>query len=551
MGSTRLRSWSLVAAGLVAGFSISMGVTAFASREARGPIPLEEIREFTDVFSAIKANYVEPIEDKKLMQEAISGMLSGLDPHSAFLDGEAFRDLNITTQGEFGGLGIEVGIEDGAIKVIAPIDDTPAARAGIRAGDYIIKIDDKVTRGMNLNDAVKLMRGRPQTSLTLGIARKGEAAPLEVKIVRDIIKVQSVKAKMLEPGYGYVRITQFQERTTEDLAKRLAELYKDGPLQGLVLDLRNDPGGVLNGAVGVAAAFLPPGATVVTTEGRTEDAHRKFLAQASDYVHGGSEDPLKGLPRAVKDVKMVVLVNGASASASEIVAGALQDLHRAKLMGGRTFGKGSVQSVIYIRTDREHPAAIKLTTARYFTPSGRSIQAEGIEPELLVDDTAEGNFAGFSVRESELARHLENKDKPEGDKAADGKGATDKAGEGKPGAKGDKGAADGKDAKDGKDEKTATVKPPKRYEFGSPEDFQLRQAMSFLKGGPVELSKEPPAKLAAAGKDAHPAKADVPSDVVKAPGTPAAVPPATPAAPASPASPAAPATPKPGATPGK
>jgi carboxyl-terminal processing protease len=463
--SGRLRSWGLIGIGLIAGVSISYGVTAYAFRDSRA-IPIEELREFTDVFGAIKANYVEQVEDKKLLQEAISGMLAGLDPHSAFLDGDAYRDLQIGTQGEFGGLGIEVGSEDGAIKVIAPIDDTPAARAGIRAGDVIIKIDEKFTRGMNLSDAIKLMRGKPQTPITLTLARKGEAQPIEIKIIRDIIRVQSVKSHMIEPGYGFVRVTQFQDRTTEDLVKQINQLYKAGPLKGLVLDLRNDPGGVLNGAVGVAAVFLQRDAVVVSTEGRTEDAHRRFVAAPSDYLRGSGDDPLTHLPPEIKTVPMVILVNGASASASEIVAGALQDHKRAKLIGTQTFGKGSVQSVIQIRNDRENPAAIKLTTARYYTPSGRSIQAQGIIPDLQVDDTAEGNFAGLSVREADLAHHLVNTSGAAGEKAS-----TEKA------------------------EKAAVEAEPHapasahRYEFGSAEDFQVHQAMNFFKGLPVETAK--------------------------------------------------------------
>jgi len=473
--SGRLRSWGLIGVGLIAGVSITYGVTAYASRDARSPIPLEEIREFTDVFGAIKANYVEPVEDKKLMQEAITGMLAGLDPHSAFLDGDAYRDLQTTTQGEFGGLGIEVGAEEGAIKVIAPIDDTPAARAGIRAGDLIIKIDDKFTRGMSLTDAIKLMRGRPQTPISLTLARKGEGLPIEVKIIRDVIRVQSVKAHQIEPGYGFIRISQFQDRTTEDLVKKLADLYKDGPLKGLVLDLRNDPGGVLNGAVGVSAVFLPKDATVVSTEGRTEDAHRNFAANATDYLRGGGEDPLAQLPAAVKTVPMVVLVNGASASASEIVAGALQDHKRAELIGTQTFGKGSVQTVIQIRNDRENPAAIKLTTARYFTPSGRSIQAQGITPDLAVEDTAEGNFAGLSVREADLANHLVNTTAPA--------------------------APDGSAAKNTAEPVEHAPLAAHRYEFGTTEDFQLQQAMNFLKGLPVVTAKAHD-KVAAADTDA-------------------------------------------------
>ncbi len=484
--SGRLRSWGLVGMGLIAGVSISYGVTAYAFRDTRSVIPIEEIREFTDVFGAIKANYVEPVEDKKLMQEAISGMLAGLDPHSAFLDGEAYRDLQIGTQGEFGGLGIEVGAEDGAIKVIAPIDDTPAARAGIHAGDIIIKIDDKFTRGMSLSDAIKLMRGKPQTPIVLTLARKGEALPLEIRIVRDIIRVASVKAHLIEPGYGFVRISQFQDRTTEDLVKQINELYKAGPLKGLVLDLRNDPGGVLNGAVGVSAVFLAPDTTVVTTDGRTEDAHRRFAAVPTDYLRGGIDDPLARLPAGIKSVPLVVLVNGASASASEIVAGALQDQKRARLIGTQTFGKGSVQSVIQIRNDRESPAAIKLTTARYFTPSGRSIQAQGIVPDLLVDDTAEGNFAGLSVREADLANHLSNPTNPAASAEVKA-GKTDKAA-GK--AKG-KGAADEAPA----DTSHAPLST-KRYEFGSADDYQLHQAMNFLKGLPVETAR-PHEKVAA------------------------------------------------------
>jgi len=472
--SGRLRSWGLIGIGLIAGVSISYGVTAYAFRDNRFPIPVEEIREFTDVFGAIKANYVEPVEDKKLMQEAISGMLAGLDPHSAFLDGDAYRDLQIGTQGEFGGLGIEVGSEDGAIKVIAPIDDTPAARAGIRAGDIIVKIDDKFTRGMSLADAIKLMRGKPQTPITLTLARKGESLPIEVKIIRDIIRVQSVKSHIIEPGYGFVRITQFQDRTTEDLVKQIVQMHKSGPLKGIVLDLRNDPGGVLNGAVGVAAVFLPRDALVVSTEGRTEDAHRRFVAAPADYLRGGGDDPLAHLPPEVKTVPLVILVNGASASASEIVAGALQDHKRAEVIGTQTFGKGSVQSVIQIRNDRDNPAAIKLTTARYFTPNGRSIQAQGIVPDLLVDDTAQGNYAGLNVREADLAHHLVNTSpNPTGEKETPEKAE--------------------KAAPETDLHAPATAR---HYEFGSDEDFQLRQAMNFFKGQPVETAK-PHDKVAA------------------------------------------------------
>jgi carboxyl-terminal processing protease len=482
--SGRLRNFGLIGVGAIAGVAISLAISAYAFRDMRGPIPLEEIRQFTDVFGAIKANYVDPVDDKKLIQEAISGMLTGLDPHSAFLDADAFKDLQVGTQGEFGGLGIEVGAEDGAVRVIAPIDDTPAARAGIKSGDLIIKIDDKLTRGMTLAEAVKLMRGKKGTSIVLTIARKGEPKPLEFKLVRDVIRVQSVRARMIEPGYGFIRISQFQERTVEDLARHINELYKNGPLKGLVLDLRNDPGGLLHAAVGVSAAFLPPRALVVSTDGRTEDARRRFIAAPEDYLRTRGDDVIAKLPREVKTVPMVVLVNNASASASEIVAGALQDHKRATVLGTQTFGKGSVQTIIPIRADRENPAAIKLTTARYYTPSGRSIQAKGIVPDLLVEDTPEGNFAGFSVREADLLRHLEDKSDTQ---------APAKPTQPAPGASTAPHGAP-----------SAAPAPARRYEFGSADDYQLKQAMNHLKGLPVEVAKT--RESVAAAKDAAPKK---------------------------------------------
>ncbi len=466
----RLRSVGLIGTGVIAGVLVSLGISAYAFRDNRGQIPLEEIRQFTEVFGAVKQNYVEPVDDKKLMQEAISGMLSGLDPHSAFLDADAFKDMQSSTQGEFGGLGIEVGAEDGVIKVIAPIDDTPAARAGVKAGDLIIKIDDKLTRGMTLPEAVKLMRGKPRTSITLSVARKGEDKPLEFKLMRDVIRVQSVRAKMIEPGYAFIRIAQFQERTVDDLVRQVGELYKQAPLKGLVLDLRNDPGGLLHSAVGVSAAFLPPRALVVSTDGRNEDSRRRFVASPEDYLRGRGEDVLQKLPPQIKSVPMVVLVNGASASASEIVAGALQDHKRASVIGTQTFGKGSVQTIIPLRLEGEGPAAIKLTTARYFTPNGRSIQAKGIVPDLAVEDTPEGNFSGFNVREADLMRHLEaSKAEDAARKATTPPGATTQPA-----------------PVDAPAEKAA---PTRRYEFGSTDDYQLQQALNALKGKPVETAK--------------------------------------------------------------
>ncbi|HPA90041.1 MAG TPA: S41 family peptidase [Quisquiliibacterium sp.] len=466
----KLKKFGLVSAGAVAGVLISLGITAVAQRDARSPLPLEELRQFSDVFGAIKANYVENVEDKKLITEAISGMLSGLDPHSAYLDADAFKELQVGTQGEFGGLGIEVGIEDGFIKVVSPIEDTPAARAGIKSGDLIIKIDEKPTKGLPLNEAVKLMRGKPKTQITLTISRKGENRPLVIPIMRDVIRVQSVKSKVLEPGYGYVRITQFQEHTVENLVRHVDTLYKQGgPLKGLVLDLRNDPGGLLHGAVGVSAAFLPPKVLVTSTDGRTEDAKRRYVASPEDYLRGTRDDYLQKLPGAVKSVPMVVLVNGGSASASEIVAGALQDHKRAVVMGTQTFGKGSVQSILPLTSN----SAIKLTTARYYTPAGRSIQAKGITPDFLVEETPEGDITQFRVREADLSRHLSN----------------DKDAEEKPRAPVPN-AADADKLKD-----------RKPIEFGSPDDYQLQQAMNHLKGKPVAVAKakEAPRAEAASG----------------------------------------------------
>ena len=466
----KLKKFGLVSAGAVAGVLISLGITAVAQRDARSPLPLEELRQFSDVFGAIKANYVENVEDKKLITEAISGMLSGLDPHSAYLDADAFKELQVGTQGEFGGLGIEVGIEDGFIKVVSPIEDTPAARAGIKSGDLIIKIDEKPTKGLPLNEAVKLMRGKPKTQIVLTISRKGENRPLVIQIMRDVIRVQSVKSKMLEPGYGYVRITQFQEHTVENLVRHVDTLYKQGgALKGLVLDLRNDPGGLLHGAVGVSAAFLPPKVLVTSTDGRTEDAKRRYVASPEDYLRGTRDDYLQKLPGAVKSVPMVVLVNGGSASASEIVAGALQDHKRAVVMGTQTFGKGSVQSILPLTSN----SAIKLTTARYYTPAGRSIQAKGITPDFLVEETPEGDITQFRVREADLSRHLSN----------------DKDAEEKPRAPVPN-AADADKLKD-----------RKPIEFGSPDDYQLQQAMNHLKGKPVAVAKakEAPRAEAASG----------------------------------------------------
>src|SRR5919197_2996075 len=379
----KLRSIGFILVGAVAGVLISLNFQAIADRASRAPLPIEELRAFTEVVDAIKKNYVEPVEDKKLFTEAINGMLTGLDPHSAYLDQEAFKELQVGTQGQFGGLGIEVGMEDGFVKVISPIEDTPAFKAGIKPNDLIVKLDDTPVKGMTLNDAVKRMRGKPNTQITLTISRKGESAPVIVTLTRAIIRVQSVKSKVIEPGYGWIRVSQFQEATTEHLVKHIDNLFKQGQIKGLVLDLRDDPGGLLHGAVAVSSAFLPAKSLIVSTDGRAEDAKKKFFATPEDYSRSSrSEDVLKTLPAAVKSVPMVVLVNGGSASASEIVAGALQDHKRAIVIGTQTFGKRSVQTIMPLGNS----TAIKLTTARYFTPSGRSIQALGVTPDMIVED---------------------------------------------------------------------------------------------------------------------------------------------------------------------
>jgi len=357
-------------------------------------IPLDEIRIFTEIFSKIKSDYVENIDDKVLLKNAIHGMLQGLDPHSVYLDKEAYKELQEGTSGEFGGLGIEVGYEDGFVKVISPIDDTPAQKAGIKAGDLIIRIDGKSAKGISLMDAVKMMRGKPGSEIELTIVREGEEKPFNVSIVRDVITIINVKTKIIEPGFGYVRISNFQIHTVKDLSKSLKNLEKENnnALRGLVLDLRNNPGGLLNAAVGVSDLFLNNG-LIVYTEGKIKDSNLKFNAKPNELL---------------KQIPIIVLVNGGSASASEIVAGALQDHKRAIIMGEKTFGKGSVQTILPMNDE----TALKLTTARYYTPSGRSIQASGIEPDMIVRNIQfniknDSNTSTGLIKEADLSGHLD------------------------------------------------------------------------------------------------------------------------------------------------
>ena len=465
----KLKQAGLLSAGLLGGILISLQFSVMAEKEARTSLPIEELRTLAEVFNAIKIGYVEPIEDKTLINNAISGMLSNLDPHSTYLDVDAYKDLQVSTQGEFGGLGIEVAMEDGLVKVVSPIEDTPADRAGVKTGDLIFKLDDTLVKGMTLSDAVKHMRGKPKTQIKLSILRKGESKTIELTLTREVIKVQSVKSKLVEAGYGYLRITSFQENTGASVVKHLNELYKPGPLKGLVLDLRNDPGGLLNAAVGVSAAFLPQKTLVVSTDGRTPDAKHKFFASPEDYVRSSKDDYIKNLPLEALKVPMIVLINGGSASASEIVAGALQDHKRAIILGTTSFGKGSVQTVIPLPGG----AAIKMTTSRYFTPSGNSIQAKGIAPDILVEENANGTSTA-RLHEADLEKHLDNP--TDKDASAPAKGAS-KAPAAKP------------KNNPGKDESEDPSEPPSR-ELASKKDYQLNQALNLLKGLQIMQSKQ-------------------------------------------------------------
>lgn len=458
---TKFEKFGLIAIGAILGVMLSLNYSAVADKDNKQQLPLDDLRAFAEVFGKVKSDYVEPVEDKKLISEAISGMLSGLDPHSSYLDADAFKDLQAGTQGEFGGLGIEVGMEDGFVKVVSPIEDTPAYKAGIKSGDLIIKLDETPVKGMSLNDAVKRMRGKPETSITLTVLRKGESKALTFTLVRAVIKTQSVKSKLSEPGYAYVRITQFQEHTGEDLAKAIKAMREQNkePFKGLILDLRNNPGGLLNAAVGISAAFLPKNELVVYTEGRTEDAKMRLTANAENYVKGGArEDYLRNLPAELKTVPMAVLINGGSASASEIVAGALQDHQRAVIMGTQSFGKGSVQTILPMNNG----TAIKLTTARYYTPKGRSIQARGIVPDILVEEaTLNTAELGVNLREADLTRHLTNPKDGEAPVVIEAPATPVPAKE---------------DGKDKADDKAAPLEP------GSKNDYQFNQALNLLKG---------------------------------------------------------------------
>jgi carboxyl-terminal processing protease len=464
--SQKLKIAGWISVGAFAGALTTVSLQTVA-RGSMAPLPLEELQQLSAVFGMVKTDYVEPVDERKLITDAISGMVSSLDPHSQYFDKKSFKEFREGTSGRFVGVGIEISQEDGLVKVVSPIEGSPAFRAGLKPNDLITKIDDTVVKGLTLSEAVKRMRGEPNTKVTLTIFRKDENRSFPVTITREEIRTQSVRGKVIEPGYAWIRLSQFQERTVDDFAKKVEEIYKAEPnLRGMVLDLRNDPGGLLDAAVAVSAAFLPENVTVVSTNGQL--AESKFVYKAApEFYQRRGVDPLRRLPAALKTVPLVVLVNEGSASASEIVAGALQDYKRGTILGSQTFGKGSVQTVRPLGPD----TGLKLTTARYYTPSGKSIQAKGIVPDVMVDDDADGSpFAVLRTREADLEKHL--------------------------------GSGQGAEVKDPAREKLRedarkkaeleALKPPvdrKIPEFGSDKDFQLVQAINQLKGRPVLVSK--------------------------------------------------------------
>jgi len=472
----KIAGW--VSVGLVAGALTTVSLQTVA-RSTLAPLPLEELQQLAEVFGMIKTNYVEPVDEKKLITDAIAGMVSGLDPHSVYLDKKALKDFNEGTTGKFVGVGIEITQEEGLIKVVSPIEGSPAFRAGLKPNDLITKIDDTPVKGLTLNEGVKRMRGEPDTKVVLTVFRRDESRTFTVTVVREVIRTQSVRAKVIEPGFAWVRVSQFQERTVADFSRKLNEIYKEEPrLKGLVLDFRNDPGGFLDAAVAISAVFLPENVTVVSANGQLPESKFTYKASPGYYARRGN-DPLKLLDeaasKALKSVPLVVLVNEGSASASEIVAGALQDHKRAKLLGSQTFGKGSVQTAVCLETryrlENCPTAGLKLTTSRYYTPSGRSIQAKGIVPDLMVDETAEGNlFAVLRTREADLEKHLgDGKNplatNPELEKARE-------------------------EARKRLEEELKKPAAERRLpEFGSGNDFQLKQAINLLKGREVQVSK--------------------------------------------------------------
>ena len=473
----KIAGW--VSLGVMAGALTTVSLQTVA-RGTLAPLPLEELQQLAAVFGMVKSNYVEPVDDKKLITDAIVGMVSSLDPHSQYLDKKSLKEFNEGTTGKFVGVGIEISQEEGLIKVVSPIEGSPAFRAGLKPNDLITKIDDTPVKGLALNEAVKRMRGEPSTKVLLTIFRKSESRTFPVSITREEIRTQSVRSKVIEPGYAWIRVSQFQERTVADFARKIEEIYKEEPqLKGLVLDLRNDPGGYLDAAVALSAAFLPENVTVVSANGQLAESKFTYKASPQYYQRRSGPDPLRRLQEVtkggLKSIPLVVLVNEGSASASEIVAGALQDHQRAKILGSQTFGKGSVQTAVCLdpsfRMDNCPTAALKLTTSRYYTPSGKSIQARGIVPDVMIDETEEGNlFAALRTREADLEKHLNS-----------GQGVEQKD------------EAREKAREEARKKLEEELKKPlaerKMPEYGSEKDFQLIQAINQLKGQPVMISK--------------------------------------------------------------
>ena len=462
----KIAGW--VSIGVVAGTLTTVQLQAVA-RGGLAPLPLEELQQLANVFGMVKSDYVEPVDEKKLISDAITGMVASLDPHSAYFDKKSFKEFREGTSGRFVGVGIEISQEDGLVKVVSPIEGSPADRAGLKPNDLITRIDDTAVKGLSLNEAVKKMRGEPKSKVVLTIFRKDESRTFPVTIIREEIRTQSVRSKVIEPGYAWVRLSQFQERTVEDFTTKVEAIYKQEPnLKGMVLDLRNDPGGLLDAAVAISAAFLPENVVVVSTNGQLAESKFVYKAAPEFYLRRAGNDPLKRLPAALKTVPLVVLVNEGSASASEIVAGALQDHKRATIMGNQTFGKGSVQTVRPLGPD----TGIKLTTARYYTPSGKSIQAKGIIPDVMIDETLEGSpFAALRTREADLEKHLGSGQGAEEAKDANREKARELA------------------LKKLEEENKKTPEQRRPPELGSDKDFPLIQAINRLKGRPVIVSK--------------------------------------------------------------
>ena len=461
----KIAGW--IGLGVMAGALTTVSLQTVA-RSTLAPLPLEELQQLAAVFGMVKSDYVEPVDEKKLITEAISGMVASLDPHSQYFDKKSFKEFKEGTSGKFVGVGIEITQEEGLVKVVSPIEGSPAFRAGLKPNDLITRVDETAVKGLTLNEAVKRMRGESNTKVVLTIYRKDENRTFPVTIIREEIKQQSVRGKVIEPGYAWIRVSQFQERTVDDFVNKIEEIFRQEPnIKGMVLDLRNDPGGLLNAAVAVSATFLPENVTVVSTNGQTADSKQTLKATVRDYLGRDGTDPLKKLPAALKKIPLVVLVNEGSASASEIVAGALQDHKRATIMGSQTFGKGSVQTFRPLGPD----TGLKITTSRYYTPSGKSIQAKGIVPDVMVDDTEEGSpYAALRMREADLGKHLGS---GQGEEVKD--------------ATREKARDEALKRLEEESRKPASERRPP--EFGSEKDFQLAQAINQLKGKPVLISK--------------------------------------------------------------